>query len=104
MVALLPGEATGGEQERFAIDLGGSESIDRAIDGVLDEEEFGSVSELLAGGLAASLWIEVSTEREIPGLPDSEDHLEAIVANEEFVFSGKAGIVEAAIARRVASN
>lgn len=98
VIALLSGEATGRAAERFQIDVEASDMVERLVDELL-EEELGpeSASELIAEGIASTLMGEVNTVREIPGLIEYQQHLEAIISNEAYVFSEPEELVEAAM-------
>lgn len=99
LVALLAGEATGGPDERFVVDLDGSPLADRALAAIVDETTaVASTQELVAEGVSALLREDPTANREVRGLDAHRARLYAVVANDAYVFDDVAAVVEAAIA------
>jgi hypothetical protein len=100
VVALLAGEASGTEEERFVVAFEGSRTVEQALDNLVEgDERFESVSALVAEGIASALDCGGSGTREITGLGIYRRHLDAILNNSAYVFEDDTEIVEAAIAR-----
>ncbi|ELY39870.1 MBL fold metallo-hydrolase [Natronorubrum tibetense] len=99
IAALLAGEASGCKDERFTVSFDGSRAVERALTTVVDEhKQFESPTDLVTNGLASLLGSDSSGVREVSGLGVYRQHLNAIAANEAYVFNEVAEIVEAAIA------
>lgn len=99
VLSLLSGEASGGQDERFTIDLAASEAVERTIGHIVDgDDRFESTTELVSAGVVSVLGNELGGKREIHGLESFRKQLGAIKDNEAFAFDDVEGIVEAAIA------
>ena len=100
VVALLAGEASGTEAERFVVAFEGSRTVEQALNRLVGEDErFESSSALVAEGIASALDYGGSGTREIIGLGGYRRHLDAIRDNDAYVFEDVTEIVETAIAR-----
>jgi putative mRNA 3-end processing factor len=102
VAALLAGDATGTEEERFTVDVAAAPAVERALEDVVaDDERFASTAALAADGLAAALGSEPTTPRAIEGMAAHRRRLDAVVANDAYAFTDVAAVVEAAIVRFV---
>lgn len=98
VLALLAGEASGGVDEQFAVDVTGSRAVDDALAAVVSgDEQVGSTAELVADGLAAALGREATGRREIQGLGGYRQYLDAAVENDAYGFADRDAVIEAAL-------
>lgn len=105
VIALLAGEASGGEDEQFSVDLGGSDVVERAlVDVVEGDDRFESTADLVAEALASLLGPDATSTVDIRGLSDRRDRLDAVVQNEVFAHDDREAVVESAVARFVAKR
>jgi len=98
VVALLAGDASGTDDERFAVDIDASRTVDRALTNFIREDDrFDSTAALVASGVASILDSGPSRTRDVSDLDAYRRHLDAIRDNDAYAFSDTVEIVEAAI-------
>ena len=104
ITALLAGEASGTEDERFAVTVDASPAVEAALESIGDSgsgspESSGSEATTdVAEGIASILGDRRTVAREVFGLAAYRNHVDAIERNEDYVFDETEAIVEAAIA------
>jgi len=100
LAALLAGDATGGSEEVFDLEVTGSEATERAL-AVLTErdDQATSIAELACLGLATRLTGDTTAEEQSIDLRVSERQLDAVVGNDRFAFETRTAVVETALLR-----
>lgn len=98
VVALLASEVSGADAELFSVDVDASKAVDQALSDIVSEDDrFASTEDLVTAGIAAVLGANPRSSREVQSLGTCSQHLDAIVANEQYGFSARKDVVEAAI-------
>lgn len=99
VMALLSGDASGGEDVQFTVNLRTSPAVNQVlVDAIAGDEQFESTAKLVAQGVASVLGGESSVAWELCGPDECRRHLNAVVRNGAYGFDDREAFVEAAIA------